>query len=525
MERRRVRGRDIEPGALSPRTLAAGSVQTRNVTRYAVNRDGLYPGSVGNSQIGPGAVTGPQIDPETIDVSRFTRGLRPVQLVDSLPPLPDAEYPPDEAVVFHTGEGKLYRNVNNVWTAAVPVIDLEGQITETQIADDSISTPKLRAASVEANNLAANSVTSDKLAANSVTSGVIQAGAVRTQELAADAVTADKLAAISLQVGKFIRSANYVAGSQGWAIDANGTVEFAQGIFRGTVQAATVTGSSIVGSTLTGIGNRPTRIAEGPDGISSMYFGFRGTAAPDARLYSDADFTLVAACDTLRVPGQIQATLTGSPSAPTVTVGSDRQSGIYGNTSVNVSASGVRSAVFHPTYTNIERRLQVGSNNSLSVSDTAPRVVVDDQGVILAYRNNGGPAFFGRSNDGAVVSIRRNGVQVGTIAVSGSSTSFNTTSDSRLKRDPQPIVDAMERVRGLGPVRHRWPDSDVEVDGLMAEQVYEVAPYATVGEPGLVDHNGDPVPMMVDLSKLVPLLAAGLAELEDRVDVLEGAGA
>lgn len=130
---------------------------------------------------------------QAIDVAKFASGLRPVQIVSSLPALPDANYP-EGAVVFLTTDDKLYRSTGSSWTASVPTTDLSGQITTTQISDNAISTPKLAAGAVTTAKLAAGAVTANELAANSVVAGKVAAGAISTNELAAGAVVAKTLA-------------------------------------------------------------------------------------------------------------------------------------------------------------------------------------------------------------------------------------------------------------------------------------------------------------------------------------------
>lgn len=72
-------------------------------------------------------------------------------------------------------------------------------ITETHIADDSISTPKLQA----------------------------------------NSVTTNELAALTLEVGKYIESDNYSVGSAGWHINADGDAEFNDVTVRGIFDTAT----------------------------------------------------------------------------------------------------------------------------------------------------------------------------------------------------------------------------------------------------------------------------------------------
>ena len=124
----------------------------------------------------------------SIDISSFTDGNTGIQIVDTLPASGE-----EGSTVFLTTDSKLYRWTGSAWTAAVPTVDLVGQITETQISNDSISTPKLQANAVTSNEISANAVTANELAANSVTSDKIVAGAITAAKIGANEVTADKI--------------------------------------------------------------------------------------------------------------------------------------------------------------------------------------------------------------------------------------------------------------------------------------------------------------------------------------------
>jgi hypothetical protein len=87
------------------------------------------------------------------------------------------------------------------------------------------------------------------MATGAVIAGKIAAGAVTTAKLDADAVTAGKLAAINLEVGKYIRSTSYTAGSSGWSINAGGDAEFNNVTVRGTLDGVTGTFAGTVSAT------------------------------------------------------------------------------------------------------------------------------------------------------------------------------------------------------------------------------------------------------------------------------------
>ena len=96
-------------------------------------------------------------------------------------------------------DGDTYGRVlaSNISSGLVDLSACTGTITTTQIADDSISTPKLQANSITAAKIAAGQIGTDHLAVNSVTAGKIAAGAVGAEQIAANAITASKLAVVS----------------------------------------------------------------------------------------------------------------------------------------------------------------------------------------------------------------------------------------------------------------------------------------------------------------------------------------
>ncbi|MEZ5752866.1 MAG: tail fiber domain-containing protein [Paracoccaceae bacterium] len=135
--------------------------------------------------------------------------------------------------------------------------------------------------------------------------------------------------------------------------------------------------------------------------------------------------------------------------------------------------------------------------------------------------------------------------QVGSIITTGSSTSFNTSSDYRLKRDVVPMAGSTDRVLALNPVNFAWRADGSRVDGFLAHEVQAVIPEAVTGAkdamqtedyevaPAEFDADGNqiapavigtrevPVYQSIDHSKLIPVLTAALQEALRRIEVLE----
>jgi hypothetical protein len=105
---------------------------------------------------------------------------------------------------------------------------------------------------------------------------------------------------------------------------------------------------------------------------------------------------------------------------------------------------------------------------------------------------------------------------VGSITSNGSSSSFNTMSDIRLKTDIEPLaVDYASTVlAAIQPITFHWKNQtgDEYYHGVAAQELQEVYPEAVTcgkGHPGEEDYR----PWSVDLSKLIPVMVTELREL------------
>ena len=111
---------------------------------------------------------------------------------------------------------------------------------------------------------------------------------------------------------------------------------------------------------------------------------------------------------------------------------------------------------------------------------------------------------------------------VGKISTSGSSTSYSTSSDYRLKENVADITDGITRVKQLSPKRFNFiADADTIVDGFLAHEAQAVVPEAVTGEKDEVDGDNNPVMQGIDQAKLVPLLTAALQEAIAKIETLE----
>ena len=155
---------------------------------------------------------------------------------------------------------------------------------------------------------------------------------------------------------------------------------------------------------------------------------------------------------------------------------------------------------------------------ALSASSTNKGINIEN------FANYGRMNIHAKSGAGTAlgISFYNNGANVGQVQYGTSSTSYNTSSDYRLKENAVLISDGITRLKTLKPYRFNFKvDPDKTVDGFFAHEVTAV-PEAVSGEK-----DGDEM-QMIDQAKIVPLLTAALQEeiakreaLEARVAALE----
>ena len=70
---------------------------------------------------------------------------------------------------------------------------------------------------------------------------------------------------------------------------------------------------------------------------------------------------------------------------------------------------------------------------------------------------------------------------VGSIQTSGTSTSYNTSSDYRLKENIAPMTGALAKVAQLKPCTYKWKADGTDGEGFIAHELAEVCPQAVAG--------------------------------------------
>lgn len=150
-----------------------------------------------------------------------------------------------------------------------------------------------------------------------------------------------------------------------------------------------------------------------------------------------------------------------------------------------------------------------------AVTDGGDCVSISYGGTVWANRTSAPSAIFKRSGtDGTVIQFAKSVTAVGSISVSGSGTSFNTSSDERLKQDFKPISPALiDRVKVYD---YAWRSGEGRGYGVKAQELASIVPQAVSRGDKETDMWG------VDYSRLVPILIASIQDLRKRLDAVEG---
>jgi hypothetical protein len=113
--------------------------------------------------------------------------------------------------------------------------------------------------------------------------------------------------------------------------------------------------------------------------------------------------------------------------------------------------------------------------------------------------------------------VNPNGL-VGNITSSGSSTTYATNSDYRLKENIAPMTGALATVQQLKPVTYKWKVDGSSSQGFIAHELQAVVPDCVTGEKDAVDEEGNPKYQGIDTSFLVATLTAAIQELKTELD-------
>jgi hypothetical protein len=169
--------------------------------------------------------------------------------------------------------------------------------------------------------------------------------------------------------------------------------------------------------------------------------------------------------------------------------------------------------------------LLVGTTSKLGSSVAGIQVNSGDWGTTIITSGAGGNglcSFMRRSaSTGEFIAFQYTTTGVGNITTNGTSTSYNTSSDYRLKNTVTPMTGALDKIALLKPVTYKWNTDSSDGEGFIAHELAEVFPQAVHGEKDAVDADGNPKYQGIDSSFLVATLTAAIQEQQAIITQLQ----
>ena len=186
-------------------------------------------------------------------------------------------------------------------------------------------------------------------------------------------------------------------------------------------------------------------------------------------------------------------------------------------------------------YTNGAERARISSAGNFLVGTTSvfsnARVTVSTSatdGIACTQATAGGYCFLSNAltNGGTFyhASFGENGTQRGSITSNGTVTTYNTTSDYRLKNNQAPLTGSGAFIDALQPKTWNWAQDGSKGVGFIAHEFAEVSPSSVTGAKDAIDAEGNPVhqAMQASSAEVIANLVAELQSLRQRVAQLEG---
>ena len=189
----------------------------------------------------------------------------------------------------------------------------------------------------------------------------------------------------------------------------------------------------------------------------------------------------------------------------------------FGNISIRSTyntASNASDMLFYTASggTNTAERMRIASNGFVQIGTTTAGGVftvtnaMSTNDTLVQLNDAGG------TGNHTQIEFRNTNGQVGTINTSGSATSYNTSSDARLK-DVTGEAKGLEVINKLNPVAYNWKADGKADEGLIAQEVMEVVPNAVSGSEEEM--------YQMDYSKLVTPLIKAIQEQQEQIETLK----
>ena len=306
-----------------------------------------------------------------------------------------------------------------------------------------------------------------------------------------------------------------------------------------TAFASTVSGAAIMGfgttndvslmnragTVVLGIGPNTTTVNMtgllAVSGFGTHDFNSSGTGTNEIFVRNTTDGAANAA-NIQAIAGSTSALMKALPQSYTTSTYEVQAAGVLRATGVggwSIAATSASGAIrFYSGGTTERARFE--TNGYFGLNDTSPGAylsVNNDPAAVSGFRFSAT-----NSGSGTIGAFRSVTTQVGSITVTGSATSYNTSSDQRLKTDRGLAID-VSGLRALQIHEFVWTKTQIADRGVFAQEAVATHPRAVYVGTDEQDDDGVSLknPWSVDYSKFVPDLIVGWQQHDARLAVLE----
>jgi len=189
------------------------------------------------------------------------------------------------------------------------------------------------------------------------------------------------------------------------------------------------------------------------------------------------------------------------------------------DTGIALGANGANIMQF---YTGNSERMRISSAGNLSVGKTDSGDIatvgaeLSASGFGMFSRTSAVPIFTNRSDSGDIVQFYRANTKEGSISITSTGVTFNTTSDIRLKQDIEPLQ-ATDKLMAMNPVSFTWkaePDGQRSM-GFIAQEMQEIMPEAVSAD------DSEEKILSMDYGRITPILVSALQDAHKKIEELE----
>jgi hypothetical protein len=165
---------------------------------------------------------------------------------------------------------------------------------------------------------------------------------------------------------------------------------------------------------------------------------------------------------------------------------------------------------------NASERARIDSTGNLLIAATSFNGIDDSSVKGIALRATAGRAIHTLDSGANAFEFNtHNNGNAGEITCTGTSTTYSTSSDYRLKDVKNSIQNGLERTLALNPVEFEWKADGRMSEGFIAHEAQEIFPDAVNGKK-----DGEKMQSM-DYGRITPLLVKAIQEQQEQIEELK----